>query len=136
MKVVYDAFVGRVATGRHKAPAEIEPIAQGRVWTGEKALALGLVDALGGLDAALAEARSLAKVDAAADVEIYPPTPTLRDVIHGVSAPRAPLGLEALADAEGVVGPVLADAARHLVEIALSFQTTPLQTIAILPVLP
>ena len=136
MKVVYDAFVGRVATGRHKPAAEIEPIAQGRVWTGEKALALGLVDALGGLDAALAEARTLAKVDAAADVEIYPPTPTLRDVIHGVSAPRAPLGLDALAEAESVVGPGLAEAARHLVAIALSFQTTPLQTIAILPVLP
>ena len=136
MKVVYDAFVGRVAAGRHKTAAEIEPIAQGRVWTGEKALALGLVDALGGLDAALAEARTLAKVDAAADVEVYPPTPTLRDVLHGVGAVRPSLGLDTLAQAEGVVGPVLTDAARQLVAIALSFQTTPLQTIAILPVLP
>ena len=136
MQAVYDVFVGRVAAGRHRSPAEIEEIAKGRVWTGEKAMALGLVDAIGGLDAALDEARTRAKVDAAADVELYPPTPTLRDVLHGAGAVQAPFGLDALAQAEGLVGPAVADAARHLVEIALSFQTTRLQTIAILPVLP
>jgi protease-4 len=82
MEDVYRVFVGRVAEGRHKQPAEIEPIAQGRVWTGARAKELGLVDEIGGLDAALAEARTLAKVDAATPLEVYPAAPTLRDVAH------------------------------------------------------
>ena len=61
MQAVYDTFKGRVAAGRHKTPEEIEPIAQGHVWTGTKAKELGLVDEIGGLDAALAEAQKLAK---------------------------------------------------------------------------
>jgi protease-4 len=134
MKSVYDAFVGRVAEGRHKQPAEIDKIAQGRVWTGAKAKELGLVDELGGLDAALADARALAKVDAATDLEVYPPTPTLRDVLHGFGGPQMPFGLDA--EALRVLGPVVADAALQLVQIALSFQATTVQTIAILPVLP
>ena len=50
---VYDLFKKRVADGRGMTLDEVEEIAQGRVWTGEEALSLGLVDALGGLDAAL-----------------------------------------------------------------------------------
>lgn len=50
---VYDLFKSRVADGRGMTLDEVEEIAQGRVWTGEEALAKGLVDELGGLDAAL-----------------------------------------------------------------------------------
>lgn len=50
---VYDLFKKRVADGRGMTLDEVEEIAQGRVWTGEEALSLGLVDELGGLDAAL-----------------------------------------------------------------------------------
>lgn len=50
---VYDTFKTRVANGRGMTLDEVEEIAQGRVWTGEEALAIGLVDELGGLDAAL-----------------------------------------------------------------------------------
>ncbi len=134
MQTVYDVFVGRVAQGRNKPAAEIEKLARGRVWTGEKARALGLVDEIGGLDAALAEARTLAKVDAGAELEIYPPTPTLRDVLHGFGAVGTPFGVDA--EALKILGPAVAQAALHLVGIALSFQETRLQTIAILPVLP
>src|SRR5262245_52103548 len=62
MDDVYRVFVGRVANGRNKTVAEIEPLAQGRVWTGAKARQLGLVDEIGGLDAAIAEAHKLAKL--------------------------------------------------------------------------
>jgi protease-4 len=54
MRAIYDDFVGKVAAGRGKSPADIEPVARGRVWTGRDALARGLVDRLGGLDEALA----------------------------------------------------------------------------------
>lgn len=56
----YDGFVGRVASGRGKAPEEVEPYCQGRVWTGRAAQANGLVDQSGGLDAAIERARQLA----------------------------------------------------------------------------
>jgi len=59
MREFYDDFVAKVAAGRGKTPAEIEPIARGRVWTGRKALDLGLVDQLGGLEDATALARQL-----------------------------------------------------------------------------
>jgi protease-4 len=58
----YDTFVAKAAEGRKKTPEEIEAVAQGRVWTGQEALTAGLVDVLGGLDAAVAVAREKAHV--------------------------------------------------------------------------
>ena len=49
----YRLFLSRVAEGRKKSTAEIDSIAQGRVWTGEQAIAIGLVDKLGTLDDAV-----------------------------------------------------------------------------------
>lgn len=49
----YDTFVNRCAEGRHMTKEAIEKIAEGRVWTGEMAKGLGLVDELGGIDKAL-----------------------------------------------------------------------------------
>lgn len=56
----YRDFVGHVAQARGKSFAAIDAIAQGRVWTGQQALQRGLVDQLGGLDAAVADAARLA----------------------------------------------------------------------------
>ncbi|MEG1865847.1 MAG: signal peptide peptidase SppA [Bacteroides sp.] len=50
----YELFVSRCAEGRHLTKAAIEKVAEGRVWTGEMAKKLGLVDQLGGIDKALA----------------------------------------------------------------------------------
>ena len=50
---IYRAFLGVVASGRHRPVEEIEPLAQGRVWTGADAHAHGLVDRLGGFEDAL-----------------------------------------------------------------------------------
>jgi len=60
MKALYGDFVAKVAAGRGKTPAEIEPLARGRVWTGRAALEHGLVDQLGGLRDAIAFARTKA----------------------------------------------------------------------------
>ncbi|MDR1259196.1 MAG: signal peptide peptidase SppA [Tannerellaceae bacterium] len=60
---IYDLFLTRCADGRGKTKEEINEIAQGRVWTGEQALERGLVDALGGLDDAVAAAAGLAGLD-------------------------------------------------------------------------
>lgn len=49
----YKLFVKRVADGRHKTTAQVDSIAQGRVWTGQQALRIGLVDQLGSLENAI-----------------------------------------------------------------------------------
>ena len=59
---IYTVFVNRVAAGRKMTFEQVDAIAQGRVWTGTEALQNGLVDKLGGLDVALSEAATLAKI--------------------------------------------------------------------------
>jgi protease-4 len=58
---VYSTFVSHVAKGRKMTFAQVDAIAQGRVWTGSEALKLGLVDKIGGLDDAITEAARLSK---------------------------------------------------------------------------
>ncbi|HYB33973.1 MAG TPA: signal peptide peptidase SppA [Steroidobacteraceae bacterium] len=58
----YDEFLERVATGRKRTRAEVDAIAQGRVWAGVDARRLGLVDQLGGFDEAVKAAARRAKV--------------------------------------------------------------------------
>jgi len=75
LQAFYDGFVEKVAESRHTTPEKIDGIAQGRVWTGKQAKQNGLVDALGGLDAAVAIAKQRAKLSADTEVElvVYPP---------------------------------------------------------------
>jgi len=60
MKTVYKDFVSKAAEGRNKSFDEVDEIAQGRVWTGKQAKALGLVDEFGGLETALSIAKEQA----------------------------------------------------------------------------
>lgn len=136
MEEVYNTFVGRVAAGRGKKVEEVLPIAQGRVWTGVKAKELGLVDEIGGLDAAIAEARKLAKLDESAGLDSYPPAPTLRDLLNSFKGGGGGLGAhvqETLASLEAVHPLVAAETAR-LVQLALSFRGTTIQAVTVLPV--
>lgn len=59
----YELFTGRVAKGRNLPQDSVKAIGEGRVWTGEQALKIGLVDKLGNLDDAVAAAAGLAKLD-------------------------------------------------------------------------
>ncbi len=61
--LVYDEFKDRVSRGRGIEPRELEDVAGGRVWTGEEALKLGLVDELGGFREALRKARELGGIE-------------------------------------------------------------------------
>jgi protease-4 len=58
----YRDFTGKVAKARGRSVEQIDAIARGRVWSGEQAKERGLVDAFGGLDAAVADAASRAKL--------------------------------------------------------------------------
>jgi len=59
----YSKFLSIVAEARNISVKKVGLIAQGRVWTGEKALELGLVDKLGGLNEAVSAAANIAKLD-------------------------------------------------------------------------
>jgi protease-4 len=59
---IYKTFVSHVAIGRKMTFAQVDAIAQGRVWTGSEALKIGLVDKIGGLNDAIANAAKLAKI--------------------------------------------------------------------------
>jgi protease-4 len=59
---VYRNFLEIVAKARRKSPADIDRIAQGRVWDGGSARQLGLIDGFGGIDEAVAKAAELAKL--------------------------------------------------------------------------
>jgi protease-4 len=59
---IYSRFLGIVAASRHKQPADVDRIAQGRVWDGGTARQLGLVDGFGGMKEAIDKAGSLAGI--------------------------------------------------------------------------
>lgn len=59
---IYNAFIDRVANARHLSTDSVRVIAEGRVWSGEDAIQIGLVDSLGNLDAAIKSAATLARV--------------------------------------------------------------------------
>jgi protease-4 len=61
---IYADFTGKVAQGRKLDKSKVLEIAKGRVWTGEQAKGLGLVDELGGFPVALRLAKEAAKIDA------------------------------------------------------------------------
>lgn len=60
---VYDAFLERVSSGRKMSVAQVDKIAGGRVWSGEAAKRVGLVDEIGGLQNALDYTATLLKVE-------------------------------------------------------------------------
>jgi len=78
----YHEFVAKVATARNRPYADIEPVAQGRVWLGSQAKPRGLVDELGGLDTAITLLKKKAGIAASEDVGLllYPGRHTLLDI--------------------------------------------------------
>jgi protease IV len=107
MQAFYDQFVEKVAESRHLTPERVDAMAQGRVWTGRQARELGLVDQLGGLDAALAIAKQRANIPADEDVDlvVYPPRRSFYEALaeqFGGGATQAFTTLLGRADARAV----------------------------------
>lgn len=90
---VYDAFLQRVADARGLSLDSVRAIAEGRVWSGQRAQRLGLVDSLGSLPSAIKSAASLAKITGDYDVQEYPrlksPTERLTELLEDKPAPVA-----------------------------------------------
>lgn len=75
---LYDRFTTLVAEGRNLPKARVNQVAQGRVWTGEDAIAANLVDELGGLKDAIALAAKTAELDQYT-VNEFPQMPSLEE---------------------------------------------------------
>jgi protease-4 len=89
---IYDNFISRVAEGRKMSKADVDSIAQGRVWTGADAKRLKLVDEFGGLDRAIELAAQRAKLDNYRIIElpfVKDPLEKILDKIGGKSKDAA-----------------------------------------------
>jgi len=117
---IYRQFLAIVAEARRKTPAEIDKIAQGRVWDGGTARQLGLVDGFGGIDEAIAAAAGLAKLGDERNVRYLDRTPTFAEelmaMFGGDEAEAAPTdAFASLAPApEALLDTALADVRRIL----------------------
>lgn len=85
----YRDFITRVATARKKTPEQVDAIGQGRVWAGGTARQNGLVDRLGGMDEALAEAAKRAGLKADGWHAVYiEPQPSFAGALLGGLMPK------------------------------------------------
>ncbi|MBI4584322.1 MAG: signal peptide peptidase SppA [Planctomycetes bacterium] len=91
MRTIYSDFIAHVAEGRSLSKEAVASIAEGRVWTGGQALKHGLVDALGGLDDAMEQARKLGGLSDEAEVMTLPKAKTFIDLLQDLSAEGAAL---------------------------------------------
>ncbi len=82
---IYGRFLNHVSEGRKLDRKAVEAVAEGRVWTGFDALAVGLVDELGGLDRAVELAREAAEIPAAEKLPLVflPEAPSLLELFSG-----------------------------------------------------
>ncbi len=99
---IYGEFIGKVADGRKLDRAHVEEIAQGRVWSGTEAKALGLVDDIGGLDAAIAFAAEKAGLNSGYRLVEFPRKKEFAEAIAEMVEKMAPNN----ARATGVLGEV------------------------------
>jgi protease-4 len=79
---IYGEFVAKVAEARNLDPKKVEEIAQGRVWSGADAKEIGLIDEIGGLDAAIAFAAKKAGVAGNYRLVEYPKQKELLEVVQ------------------------------------------------------
>ena len=80
---IYGLFLNKVSQGRNLPQQTVEQIAQGRVWSGVTAKQIGLVDEIGGLDAAIEYAAGQAKLGDDWKLEEYPEARTLEERLLG-----------------------------------------------------
>ncbi|MBL8727428.1 MAG: signal peptide peptidase SppA [Planctomycetes bacterium] len=106
---VYARFLQNVAASRHKTTDEVDAIAGGRVWSGQQAVDNGLVDAIGGLDDAIARVRAAASLGD--DVEVLH-VPEPKNFADSLFASMFEAQVQAGGDA-AVLRAVLAECARY-----------------------
>ncbi len=94
----YARFKQIVARGRDMTEDEVESVARGRVWTGEQAKAIGLVDELGSFETALTAAKALADLDPDKETTVIPITPPRQDILPQPFPAESPGGWNSLTE--------------------------------------
>ncbi|CEJ43472.1 Protease 4 (Endopeptidase IV) (Prot ease IV) (Signal peptide peptidase) [Umezakia ovalisporum] len=82
---IYNLFLDKVAQGRKIPPAKVAEIAQGRVWSGKEAQKIGLVDEMGGMNAAIEYAVKEAKLGDNWQLQEYPKVTSLEERFFGLA---------------------------------------------------
>lgn len=120
MESFYKDFVTKASQGRGKSYDEVHAVAQGRIWSGQDALKIGLVDRLGGFDEAVAFAREKAKIgkDEPVRLEVWPRPQTLMEALFktdlqevrtAMVASELPVPMQEIATALRVMAPLAND---------------------------
>ncbi len=134
MQHTYDTFVNRVAKGRNMSFDAVHKVAQGRVWTGRQAAEVGLVDKIGGLSDALAEARKLAKLGPESPVEHFPKSKSFMDLFDKTKSMSKRIAMPSLLSlAHGLPRPIAGHAERLAAMLELSLGRE--QVLALMPML-
>jgi protease-4 len=123
MKRTYDDFVNKAAQGRKKSYAEINDVAQGRVWTGAHAKEVGLVDELGGMSEAIADTKQLIGLQKTDKVQLitYPKEQSFLDVLQKTFGASATAHVSTPAALQMLAGTMpLPAAARQAFSLAVS----------------
>jgi protease IV len=107
---IYEDFTGKVAAGRKLPLARVLEIAKGRVWTGNQAKEIGLVDQIGGIRTAIGKAKSLAGIEAKDSVTLRT-FPQAADplVAFGQALGASAHSARTTARAAAVIGAVIGD---------------------------
>ncbi len=95
MKSIYDLFLERIASGRGRPKESFDTAVEGRVFGGDRAKELGLIDEIGGLGAALAHAKKAANLDEGAPVVVDDATSFFEMLAGDEDEVLAPLGAAA-----------------------------------------
>jgi protease-4 len=82
----YQQFIETVARGRDLSVEQVDAIAQGRVWTGSKALEIGLIDEIGGLQDAVSSAAELAELETYSVWHIEPDISNREKILRELTA--------------------------------------------------
>ena len=106
----YKIFVTKASEGRNMSYEALHEIAQGRVWTGEQALDLGLVDSLGGLNEAMDKAADLAQLGAYGTMILPQRKSFLEQLLEEFEGPQERLSIQLPAHVlEGLDTPLVLD---------------------------
>lgn len=90
----YSTFINHVSTGRNLTPDKVDEIAQGRVWSGTDALALGLLDEIGGMDEAVLAAVELAGLEDYRIIELPTQPDPIEQLLRDITGKSGLVSLE------------------------------------------
>lgn len=128
IRTTYDTFIDRVAAARAMTPEAADAVARGRIWSGVRAMEVGLVDRCGGLREAVDRAARMAElpvlVGSPPPIRHYPPPPTILEQVRSLFGLDLSLPLGS-AKAAPSIDPVTGS--------ALGFADPILRTLALLP---